>query len=444
MMRISRHIAVVAVVAAALGAALPDARAQGLGGVGELLVSGDKALTSGNYRAAVRSYSRAINSDRLEGRQIPLVLSRRGEAQRRLGRPAQAIADLSGALWLSGLSSAERARAHLNRGLAYQAVGMQDRGRADLERARKINPRVKEDTPVASAWGRSGSSTAAAPAPGLSVQSAPPAAPAPTRSEAPMPGVSVAQHLQADNTPKPTRAEAPKRPQQAAAEEPEAAPQFRTTIIPEQKEQKKAPAPAPSSAPTPKPAAADPFRGWATSVAESPPKEQTESAEQTKSAEQTESAEQPVEEKARSGRFRRFFSGLWGSSEREKNAGNDAGAGSAPLASGERTRTAKATPPAAEPAAGATPAGRSETRVGYNLQLAAVRTESEAQATWKRLAERHRSLLRGREPTIEKTELGTLGTFYRLQIGPFADKRESLRLCNAFKRNGIDCFLVTQ
>jgi hypothetical protein len=39
--------------------------------------------------------------------------------------------------------------------------------------------------------------------------------------------------------------------------------------------------------------------------------------------------------------------------------------------------------------------------------------------------------------------MGNLGTFYRLQIGPFPDKAESLKVCNALKRSGVDCFLVT-
>jgi hypothetical protein len=38
--------------------------------------------------------------------------------------------------------------------------------------------------------------------------------------------------------------------------------------------------------------------------------------------------------------------------------------------------------------------------------------------------------------------MGNLGTFYRLQIGPFPDKVESLKVCNTLKRSGVDCFLV--
>ena len=49
----------------------------------------------------------------------------------------------------------------------------------------------------------------------------------------------------------------------------------------------------------------------------------------------------------------------------------------------------------------------------------------------------------GLTPSIEKTDMGDLGTFYRLQIGPFPDKAESLKVCSALKRSGVDCFLVT-
>ena len=46
-------------------------------------------------------------------------------------------------------------------------------------------------------------------------------------------------------------------------------------------------------------------------------------------------------------------------------------------------------------------------------------------------------------PQIEKVDIGNFGTFYSLQIGPFPDKAESLKVCNALKRSGIDCSLVT-
>ena len=77
----------------------------------------------------------------------------------------------------------------------------------------------------------------------------------------------------------------------------------------------------------------------------------------------------------------------------------------------------------------------------YLLQLSPTRSEAEASALWKTVTKQNAQLA-SLQPRIEKTDMGNLGTFYRLQIGPFPDKAESLKLCNALKRSGVDCFLV--
>ena len=77
----------------------------------------------------------------------------------------------------------------------------------------------------------------------------------------------------------------------------------------------------------------------------------------------------------------------------------------------------------------------------YRLQLSPTRSEAEAKELWQKVAKQNQQLAR-LEPHIEKTDMGNLGTFYRLQIGHFPDKAESLKLCNALKRSGVDCFLV--
>jgi cell division septation protein DedD len=96
------------------------------------------------------------------------------------------------------------------------------------------------------------------------------------------------------------------------------------------------------------------------------------------------------------------------------------------------TRVATASPNAPIPAAGGG---------NYRLQLSPTRSEAEARALWKSVAKQNPQIA-GLEPSVEKTDMGNLGTFYRLQIGPFPDKAESLKLCNALKRSGVDCFLV--
>jgi cell division septation protein DedD len=99
---------------------------------------------------------------------------------------------------------------------------------------------------------------------------------------------------------------------------------------------------------------------------------------------------------------------------------------------GAETRVATASPTVPVPSGGGG---------NYLLQLSPTRSEAEASALWKQVAKKNAQLA-GLQPRIEKTDMGNLGTFYRLQIGPFPDKAESLKLCNALKRSGVDCFLV--
>ncbi|MFD0987405.1 SPOR domain-containing protein [Methyloligella solikamskensis] len=78
---------------------------------------------------------------------------------------------------------------------------------------------------------------------------------------------------------------------------------------------------------------------------------------------------------------------------------------------------------------------------GYRLQLAASRSEAEARQLWQKVSSSNPALA-SKTPQIEEADVGDLGTFYRLQIGPFSDKAESEKLCNDLKRSGVECFLV--
>jgi hypothetical protein len=76
------------------------------------------------------------------------------------------------------------------------------------------------------------------------------------------------------------------------------------------------------------------------------------------------------------------------------------------------------------------------------LQLATSRSEAEAKALWKQVSQTQG--LDGTSPQIERVDIGNFGTFYSLRIGPFPDKAESLKVCNALKRSGVDCSLAEQ
>jgi cell division septation protein DedD len=99
------------------------------------------------------------------------------------------------------------------------------------------------------------------------------------------------------------------------------------------------------------------------------------------------------------------------------------------------SKSAEAETPAA-PAA-ALPSGG-----GFRLQLATSRSEQEAKDLWKKVSSENQ-VVAGAQPAIERVDIGNFGTFYSLKIGPFPDKAESLKVCNALKRNGVDCTLAT-
>lgn len=112
--------------------------------------SGVSALDAGRNDAAVASFTSALTAGSLPPEQTARALSLRGAAYRRQGKPAQAIADLTSALWMSnGLSATQRADALRERSIAYREAGMPDQSEADAVKAASMGAPVAR--PVASA-----------------------------------------------------------------------------------------------------------------------------------------------------------------------------------------------------------------------------------------------------------------------------------------------------
>jgi hypothetical protein len=92
----------------------------------------------------------------------------------------------------------------------------------------------------------------------------------------------------------------------------------------------------------------------------------------------------------------------------------------------------------AEKVASRAPSGK------FRLQVAAVRSRSEADALAAKLIANHGSELGPRQPEISEAVLGNMGTFYRVRVGPYADAKEPLQLCGGLRSSGFDCLVVTQ
>jgi hypothetical protein len=343
------------------------------------LKNGAASLAAGKYDTAVRQLTATINSESASPGDAAKALYLRGMAYRKMGESARAAADLGAAIWL-GLPEADRVKALVNRGLAYKAAGLAREGEVELAAARKLGGSSAVDTLIAEGGG------------------APPSAAAIAAFDTevrPGDGASSAEALPPPASP-PTRTANASPGAWSTSVADEAQPttsggnrltRWFGSLTDSSGSETAAPAPPPeppsqASAPAPasQPAAKAPTTGWSTT---------TESQEASAEASSGEG----------SSRWARLF-----------NRGTQAA-------------------PAAEPAAAA--------GGGYKLQLATSRSEAEAQALWKKVSQTQS--LPGMRPDIEKVEIGSFGTFYALRIGPFADKAEGLKVCNALKRSGIDC-----
>lgn len=79
----------------------------------------------------------------------------------------------------------------------------------------------------------------------------------------------------------------------------------------------------------------------------------------------------------------------------------------------------------------------------YRIQIASVRTEEQAAAEWKRVADRHPDLLSRLTPSYERYETGNSGVYYRVQGGPLIDKALADLLCGQLKSRKVPCIVIS-
>jgi cell division septation protein DedD len=78
---------------------------------------------------------------------------------------------------------------------------------------------------------------------------------------------------------------------------------------------------------------------------------------------------------------------------------------------------------------------------GPKVQVAAYGSEQNARDAWAFLQDKNWDLLAAYQPIIDTAVLAS-GTFYRLQIGPFASDTEARRLCDSLRSRQVDCVIV--
>jgi cell division septation protein DedD len=373
------------------------------------LKNGAASLAAGKYDNAVRQLSATVNSENASPGDAAKAMYLRGIAYRKLGQPSRAIADLGAAIWL-GLPESDRVKALVHRGLAYQAAGLSKEGEAEIALARKAGGRGEVDQLIAEGGGSAEGAAAVA-----------------AFSTEVRPGDQSESSASA-------RARA------------EPLPNFSTTVSGGEAAPRSEPAPTRTADASPAQDAAP--SSWNTSVDGGAPKSSgnrvsrwfgslTDSSDTPAAAPAPTAAAAPSAPAARPAPAPAAASSSWTTkTETQEAASGGASAGESKGWGRLFNRTAEGDPAPAQPAASSSSGGGA-----YRLQLATSRSEEEAKALWKKVSQNQG--LAGTQPEIEKVEIGDFGTFYSLRVGPFPDKAESLKVCNALKRGGVDCSPAT-
>lgn len=403
------------------------------------LKNGAAALSAGKYDNAVRMLSSTINSDNASPGDAARALYLRGIAYRKLGQPARAVSDLGAAMFL-GLPEDDRVKALVNRGLAYQAAGLSTQGEAEIAQARKVGGSGAVDQLIAEGGGTpAGAASVAA----FSTSVTPEQQGYGSNAQAAAAATSDAPARTASASGQWTTTANGEPGGESASSGNRVSRWWGSLTGSSSSEQAAASAPAESAAPSLSKPPAAPSTGWgaqtqsgeAVVAAAPPPAPSTGWGAQTQ---QTANTTVPASPPPAPSSPPRAPSSGWGA----QTQGGDTVVASDATPSQSRfsrwfSRTAEA-----DQAAPPTPAPATGGRGGFQLQLANSRSEAEAQALWKQVSSANAGLA-GKSPAIEKVDIGSFGTFYSLKAGPFPDKAESTKVCNALKRSGVDCLVVS-
>jgi cell division protein FtsN len=77
------------------------------------------------------------------------------------------------------------------------------------------------------------------------------------------------------------------------------------------------------------------------------------------------------------------------------------------------------------------------------LQIGAYRSEADALVGFTKAKSKF-SQLSSAGHNIVKADLGTKGVYYRLRVGPFASKEQSLNVCSQLQAKGQACLYIPQ
>ncbi len=423
--------------------------------------AGTKAYEAGNLNEAVQQLSAALANGGLPNPQMAKALYYRGTAYRKQGKPAQAISDLTTAVWLKGgLSDSDRAQAMEQRQLAYSEAGLGSQ--APTIGSAPLDAPAAKPVQQAQAPGSAAAPPPVAPKPGVLVATVPPKSSffsMPTMPSISMPTMSMPSIFGGGTTSSP----APEAP--AAVTAP-------------------APAAAPDSSWQTATAAADatpasvPSAGFAVSEPAAAPAAPPQAA--LAPAPQAPDSSAPSTLASTGSAITGFFGGIFGGGSGSSTPAPATTTPASTLATGSTGPTHGDTPwdgatvvaqtssmvqrgpeeppaplpwtsgqtvAAAEPVSATSPAksARAAAPSGkYKLQVAAVRSREEAEKLAASLNGYQAVQTGAVQSEIDEAVIGSMGTFYRVRLGPYADATEPGQLCKTLRPQGFDCMVVTQ
>jgi cell division septation protein DedD len=452
------------------------------------LDAGSKAYTAGKFGPAVEQLTAALANGGLPPPKMAQAYYYRGMAYKKQKKPAQALSDLTVAVWVKGgLSDSERAQAMDARNQVYREAGLGDQappvanGGTSPSTASATSPAAAPAAPTAAA-----APVAPPPAQAAATEPAPPApAAAPTPAPAPEPPTSIAAVPPPPTIPK----TAPPAWQTESSGAGTASPPASATERPVWQAEGNSPPPPPPASPQPPQAAAAPIPAASSQPsandAYQPPPAPTQTASISQPTPPPSSDDDTLSPLANAGKsISGFFNNMFGQSKSETPptpattsgtvatpgpgwvAADQAASPHGPTAQvsasepqrapGHEVAAAppapapKAAPqdvaPAPAPAATPAPPPPAVKSAGgkYRLQLASVRSREEADRLVQTVMAQHAAQFGGAEAHVDETVIGDMGTFYRVRVGPYANATEPKKLCSALKPQGYDCQVVTQ
>ena len=108
----------------------------------------------------------------------------------------------------------------------------------------------------------------------------------------------------------------------------------------------------------------------------------------------------------------------------------------------EVPQTAPSPEPEITSAAPQQSAALSATSGSFLVQIGAAKNEASANGEIARLAKKHPDILAGLSGIVIRVDLGAKGVWYRMRVGPFANRGEAGGVCGQLKAVDVGCFVV--